>query len=258
MKVGFVNTFYQRFVVTITFLITVPISVCATIELKVVRPSLNTLDVQLTKSEEVLGIQFCLCTSGGMVLGSVQPGALTMNPSWIVDSYSLNDSTVNVLILNTQRALIPRGSGTLISLGFTMAKPREVLSVIFTNVMVIDTKGDSLGTLTANYIWNTSIFSGVNADDSKLFVLGQNYPNPFNPATVLNYQLNSAGHVRLSIYDITGREVIRLVDQYQYVGQYNVKWDSSLKTGRTLASGMYIARLNVDEYSVSRKMLLTK
>ena len=57
----------------------------------------------------------------------------------------------------------------------------------------------------------------------KSFALGQNFPNPFNPSTILTYRLKVPAQVRLSIFDITGREVTRLVDQYQYVGEYQCK-----------------------------------
>ena len=90
------------------------------------------------------------------------------------------------------------------------------------------------------------------------FVLNQNFPNPFNPSTKITYRLNKPALVKLSVYDITGREVNRLVDRYQSVGDYNISWNSNDDNGQKMASGMYFARLNVDNESVSRKMVMTK
>jgi hypothetical protein len=248
----------QRFSRIILLLITAALSTSANNELKVVRTSTNSMDIQLANSEKVTGIQFSVHTSSGIALESVQPGTRTMKSSWMVDSYIVNDTTVNVLILNADQQSLVNGSGTIASIYFAMFKPQETTTVALNNVMVVDAKGDSLGVTITNLEWNDKVFYTTNTDEQKLFVFGQNFPNPFNPSTILTYRLNKAGQVRLSIYDITGREVNRLIDQYQYAGDYNVKWDSNSNNGIKMASGMYVARLDVDNISASRKMLLTK
>jgi hypothetical protein len=253
-----VNTIRQRYSQIIILLITVSFPAFAGNELKVVRTSLNSLDILLANSDGVSGVQFCIRTSRGIVLESVKPGTRTVKSSWIVDSYTANDSTINVLVLNAEKQSLPNGSGTLASILFTTVDPKEMNSVELTNVMVIDVNGDSLGVTITNLAWDDKHLSATNAGESKSFVLGQNFPNPFNPSTIINYRLNKAAFVRLSVYDITGREVSRLINQYQYVGEYKVKWDSNSNNGQKIASGIYIARLNVDNNSFSQKMLLTK
>jgi hypothetical protein len=251
------NTIRQRYFKIIVLLITAVLSAFAGNELKVVRLSSKSLDVQLANSEEVAGVQFSVHTSSGIVLESVKHGSRTAESSWIFGSYIANDSTVNVLVLNGKQQSLPVGSGTIASILFTMVHPHEMNSIEFTNVMVIDRNGDSLGVKITNLEWDDKIYS-ENTVESNSFVFGQNFPNPFNPTTTIAYRLNMAAHVRLSIYDISGREIIRLIDQYQYAGEYNVKWNTNSNNGQPLASGMYIARLDVDDRSVSRKMLLTK
>ncbi len=90
------------------------------------------------------------------------------------------------------------------------------------------------------------------------FVLHQNFPNPFNPNTSLRYELPIATDVVLVVYDILGREVIRLVSDHQEAGYHQVIWQGQDKFGRGLASGVYIYRLATPNYSRSRKMLLLK
>jgi hypothetical protein len=239
-------------------LITVSLSAFAGNELKVVRTSSNSLDVLLSNTDGISGLQFCIRTSYGIMIESVKPGNRTVESSWIVDSYTANDSTVNVLVLNAVKRSFPNGSGTLASIHFKMVDPKEMNSAELTNVMVIDVKGDSLGVTITNLIWDDKHLSATNTGEPESFFLGQNYPNPFNPTTILNYRLNKAAFVRLSVYDIAGREVSRLVNQYQYAGEYNVKWNSNSNNGQIMASGIYIARLSVDNISYSQKMLLTK
>ena len=79
------------------------------------------------------------------------------------------------------------------------------------------------------------------------------FPNPFNPATTISYDLPLAGEVRLTIYDLLGREVTWLVDGYLEPGHHKVQWD-----GHNFASGVYIVRLLTPEYRKSIKMVLLK
>jgi hypothetical protein len=226
-------------------------------QLSTVRTTTNSLEVQLSNSEDVAGIQFSLHTSSDVILGQIERYNRTSESHWIVSSYKPNDSTVNVVILSFDRKVFTSGSGSIVKISFSQMSQTEKSYARLTNVMVTNSKADSLGIGLRNLEWNnTSIFASTN--EEKTFVLGQNFPNPFNPSTQIAYRLNKAAQVRLSIYDITGREVNRLVDQYQYVGEYKVEWNSNSTTGQTLASGMYIARLTVDNESVSRKMIMAK
>jgi photosystem II stability/assembly factor-like uncharacterized protein len=70
------------------------------------------------------------------------------------------------------------------------------------------------------------------------YILEQNYPNPFNPSTTITFELPMASVVRLSVYDILGREVSVLVDERRDAGVHEVKFD-----GSRLASGVYFYRL---------------
>lgn len=93
------------------------------------------------------------------------------------------------------------------------------------------------------------------------FALLQNYPNPFNPTTAISFQLSDVSLVRLTVFDILGREVATLVDGSRQPGAYSVHWDA---TG--MASGIYFYRLTATELSPgtskthieTRKMVLLK
>jgi len=83
--------------------------------------------------------------------------------------------------------------------------------------------------------------------------LSQNYPNPFNPSTVINYQILDEGFVTLKIYDILGKEVATLVNEQKSKGMYNVTFNAS-----SLVSGVYIYSLRVNDYKMSKKMVLLR
>jgi len=86
------------------------------------------------------------------------------------------------------------------------------------------------------------------------FSLHQNYPNPFNPATKISYSLYGANHVTLRVYDILGKEVGTLVDEFQTPNTYTVDFHAG-----DLPGGVYYYKLSVDQqFMETKKMLLMK
>ena len=85
------------------------------------------------------------------------------------------------------------------------------------------------------------------------YTLEQNYPNPFNPSTTIRYQIPKDGMVTLKVYDILGAEVATLVNEEKVAGRHEVNFNAS-----SLASGVYIYRLNANDYVSVKKMVLLK
>jgi len=85
------------------------------------------------------------------------------------------------------------------------------------------------------------------------FDLKNCYPNPFNPTTLITYQLAKPSHVRIMVFDITGREVTTLVSEEKPAGSYSVSWNASNNS-----SGVYFYKLTAGNYSQVRKMVLVK
>jgi len=87
----------------------------------------------------------------------------------------------------------------------------------------------------------------------KTFVLQNCYPNPFNPTTTISYQLSKASLVKLTIYDLNGREVTTLVHEEKPAGTYAVPWNAS-----NFSSTVYFYRLTAGKFSQVKKMILMK
>ncbi len=85
------------------------------------------------------------------------------------------------------------------------------------------------------------------------FALLQNYPNPFNPSTEISYQVPVTSPVRLAVYDLLGRELAVLVNETKAPGSYNARFDAS-----SLASGVYMYRLEAGTFTYTRRMALVK
>ena len=90
------------------------------------------------------------------------------------------------------------------------------------------------------------------------YSLAQNHPNPFNPETAIEFALPSAGEVTLTIYNLTGQEVVTLVHGRLDAGLHTALWDGRDQNGVELASGVYIYRITAGTFAKARKMVLVK
>jgi hypothetical protein len=86
--------------------------------------------------------------------------------------------------------------------------------------------------------------------------LYQNYPNPFNNQTVIKYSVKDNSYVKLSVFDILGREVKSLVKENKNPGVYEIPWNASDNKGRVVASGIYFIRLDAFNFSDTKKIML--
>ncbi|MEW6050105.1 MAG: FlgD immunoglobulin-like domain containing protein [Candidatus Zixiibacteriota bacterium] len=90
------------------------------------------------------------------------------------------------------------------------------------------------------------------------FTLDQNYPNPFNPSTVIEYMLPVTSHVSITIFNLLGQEVRKLVDETQSAGPHKLKWDGRDNDGAQMASGAYFYRLVAGDLVATKKMVLVR
>ena len=87
----------------------------------------------------------------------------------------------------------------------------------------------------------------------KSYQLNQNYPNPFNPGTIISYSIPNPGFVTLKVYDMLGREVQTLVNEFQSAKTYSISFDAS-----DLSSGIYLYKLQAGDFLEAKKMILIK
>ena len=84
-------------------------------------------------------------------------------------------------------------------------------------------------------------------------ILRQNYPNPFNPTTTISYSISEPATISLKVFDILGREVITLLNEYRTAGSYKLEFDAS-----SLSSGVYFYRIKAGEFSDIKKLTIIK
>jgi hypothetical protein len=148
-------------------------------------------------------------------------------------------------------------SGNLIWTASLLGGYVQSIHQLSDNVFVVTGSAFSEGNLQDLWIHKLGTESTTFLEDDVMTPLGyglyQNYPNPFNPATTIAYELTEPEFVRLSVFDITGRKVIALVERMQAAGRHTTVFDAS-----GLSSGIYIYRMEAGSFTSSGKMVLVK
>lgn len=101
----------------------------------------------------------------------------------------------------------------------------------------------------------TGVTEAFNFPDE--YILEQNYPNPFNPTTKIRFSIPEAGLTTIKIYNLLGQEIVTLVKEYKNAGTHEINFDASSVQGG-LSSGIYLYRIQVNNFSSSKKMILMK
>jgi hypothetical protein len=172
-----------------------------------------------------------------------------------------------ISMVTGERPDMPAGSGAVAEIHF---KLEPGVSGVEINPIEIESPNHSL-----TYYWNRytngraevmsvhpEVESGMVTNDKPKvptkFALHQNTPNPFNPTTKLAYDMPVAGDVKISVFNVLGQNVTDLVDGYREAGSYEVVWNGKDKSGAAVASGMYFYRIDTEQYTETKKMVLLK
>ena len=99
---------------------------------------------------------------------------------------------------------------------------------------------------------------GDNVGALETSALAQNYPNPFNPDTLIRFTLAKDADVSVNIYNIKGQLVKTLVNDHRKAGEHQVSWNGMDDNGTPVSSGVYLYRMQTNEYLSTKRMILLK
>ncbi len=142
----------------------------------------------------------------------------------------------------------------------TEQNPVHVYTAINTYTVTLSVKDNSNATaITTQNVQITNLV-GIASEIAipEKFELSQNFPNPFNPMTTIRYALPEKANVRLTIYNMLGKEVRTLVNEFEEAGYKSVIWDGLDQYGRSLSTGVYIYRIQAGDFTQTRKMVFMK
>jgi hypothetical protein len=141
-------------------------------------------------------------------------------------------------------------------------QPTGVSQIVLYNCALTSTEISDLGDATTEYGISKNSNSNIESENNSDIIPSEysltNYPNPFNPSTNIAFTIPNSGMVKIVIYDMLGREVAKIADNYYEAGSYTYQWNAAGNNGRSLTSGMYIARIEAGSYVKMIKMLLLK
>jgi hypothetical protein len=111
--------------------------------------------------------------------------------------------------------------------------------------------------LSGNEIYKLYIDDTTHYFDTPIsYLLFQNHPNPFNLNTTIRYQLPVNGHLSLCVYDVLGREIIKLVDEFKDAGEHTARWDGTDKNGKRVSSGTYFYQIRWENGDAGAKKMI--
>lgn len=228
---------------TVVLLLSVATALSGT-ALKVEKAGTSDASIVFVNDTEVAAIQFTI-SGEGLTLGGIEQGLRMSSPSWQMSTHALDASTINVVIIRSGVQALPAGEGVVATVSVSGNSGRLTLD----RVVVADPSAQGIPVTVANLEWD-----GM----SDVVALGQNYPNPFNPATTIPYTLDRTSSVRLTVYDIAGREVKQVVDAQKAAGSYTAMWNGDDERGVQVPSGVYFARVEAGTIVKTKKMILAR
>ena len=110
------------------------------------------------------------------------------------------------------------------------------------------------------YDWSTycALSNDVNYLVPDNLALHQNYPNPFNQITLLRFDLPEDGFVNITVYDMGGRIIKTLLNNFQTAGYKSIKWNATDNQGQLVPAGVYLYKIEFGSLLFTRKMILLK
>lgn len=244
----------------------------------VVNDNTVTVPLGITNQDDLMAIDIPLQFSEGVTLKEVTFEDTRVAHFNLKISNIDNEARTVVIGLVSQTSstpvpLLEAGEGTVANLVFevddasisditlsaiTMENPHHSLTYVYNS-----TERESVRHIRTapSFDTYTVALSGVASSGMDVpteFALDQNYPNPFNPTTEIPLALPTAARVSLRVYNVLGQEVRTLVDGPMDAGFHTVSWDGRSSSGGSVSSGVYFYRVETDNFTETKKMLMLK
>jgi hypothetical protein len=147
----------------------------------------------------------------------------------------------------------PGGNAFTIAVGPLNLAPNQVETIGFAIISATDVADLINKNNTAKVKYASVGVKAISSEIPKEFSLGQNYPNPFNPVTNIQFGIPKNSFVTIKVFDLLGREVSVLVNEYKEAGSYDVNFNAS-----GLSSGLYFYRIEAGSFKGIKRMVLLK
>lgn len=207
------------------------------------------LPLHFVNDGPIAGLQFSLRYDKSLIqFGSPEPAERLQDMQW---TYQNLGGLLHFIIYSTEGGHVDAGTGPLFYLPVSQQSDGADAEVSIENVVAADQSGHSVSVLQTGAHRLASL--------PATFELKPNRPNPFNPTTSISYDVPKQTRIRITVYNLLGQTVTRIVDEVQPPGRYTAVWNGHNSEGHQVASGVYIYRMSSGTgYTQSRRMLLLK
>jgi hypothetical protein len=196
-----------------------------------------TIPVKVSNAQNVTAVTFTVNVDSKTA--SFEGTKTSLPKDWIVMS-----SNANGVVTVAMAGLTPISSSDVATISITL-KDKEA----------------SININGSGFV-NEAASQGLSLENVRMvpseYALDQNYPNPFNPTTTIKYQLTQDSKVNLTIYNLQGQVVRTLVNDNVAAGFQSITWNGKNEMGQTVASGMYMYRIQAGSFVSVKKMLMLK
>lgn len=180
-----------------------------------------------------------------ITLGTPQ---LTGHADQLTLQYEIVEGTLRLIAYSAEGRLMSAGTGHAVLIPVTLTDAQGTSTVTLTEVILADAQAGLI---------NSHIEAGHMQVKTlpTTFALSNNRPNPFNPSTTIAYEVPQTAHITLTVYNLLGQEVVRLVDQVRQPGRYTVTWNGRNADHSGVASGIYLYRVTSSTGFVDTKRM---
>jgi len=203
------------------------------------------------------GENFFDINNDGFWTPAVQPTDRTANWDF---SYQINDAGIIVAGMHTIDT-IAIGTGPIFQINYMVNSnaPAGNVSLILANVNLADMFGNyNLQYTGTNGVFIISLLStGSESIIPEKFSMSANYPNPFNPVTHVNFDVPNQSNVTFTIYSLLGQKILSVSASYE-PGSYKFTWNGRDQLGNELSSGVYLLKMETENFLKTRKLVLMK
>jgi|GEM_PF-3451243 len=143
-------------------------------------------------------------------------------------------------------SVVETADGGYLAIGFTCLNQSSVVTN-YKDIYLVKVNSEGVTAINPKTVSTPAVYS-----------LSQNFPNPFNPSTTIRYALPERSTVRLTIYNMLGKEVRTLVNTVEDAGYKSIIWDGLDQHGRLISTGVYIYKIQAGNFTQTRKMVFMK
>ena len=209
------------------------------------------IPILVSTSKSISGLQISLEYDNEMMRAGTP--ATTDRTRGMSIAHNADKGHIIILMYNVSGKTIDPGNGPVLTIPFTLShEARGECELKFQQVILADEEAQAIPSEVK------SVPVAIHNTLPTTYALSQNYPNPFNPETVIDFQLPQESHVNLTIFNMLGQEIRRLMDEKKSGGYYKVVWDGKSEVGESVASGVYFYSLKAGHFSSIKKMMLLK